>query len=249
MKFSFLTTDDPIYLPAFFDRILAKRAAETAAVYIVPPLYKKQTPAQAAWRYYRTFGANVFVRLGVEVLRAKARKQNIASICARHGVKCEEIADVNAPEFLNQLSREQTELLVSVSCPQIFKQPLIELPSKGILNIHGAILPQYRGVMPSFWMLANEEKQAGVTIYFVNEKIDAGEVCGQRIFEIQTSESLDHFIRRSKGIAADLLDEVLEKVGRGKPVLRPINLAEGSYFSWPTTEAYRRFRKAGHKIW
>jgi methionyl-tRNA formyltransferase len=249
MKFSFLTTDDPIYLPSFFERVLSKRAADTQAVYIVPPLYKKQTPMQAAWRYYRTFGANVFVRLGVEVLRAKAKRQNIASICAQYGVKCEEIADVNAPEFLNQLRQEEPELLISVSCPQIFKKPLIELPSKGILNIHGAILPQYRGVMPSFWMLANEEKQAGVTIYFVNEKIDAGEVCGQRIFEIQQRESLDHFIRRSKAIAADLLGEVLDKVERGNPALRPINLAEGSYFSWPTPDAYRRFRLAGHKVW
>jgi methionyl-tRNA formyltransferase len=236
-------------LPAFFDRVLAKWARETQAVYIVPPLYKKQTPLQAAWRYYRTFGANVFVRLGVEVLRAKAKKQNIASVCQHYGVECAEVADVNAPEFLDHLRQAGPDLLISVSCPQIFKKPLIELPPKGILNIHGAILPQYRGVMPSFWMLANQEKQAGVTIYFVNEKIDAGEVCGQRIFNIEPHETLDDFIRRSKATAADLLGEVLEKVERGKPALRPINLSEGSYYSWPTAEAYRQFRKAGHKVW
>ena len=249
MRISFLTTDDPIYLPAFFDRVLAKRARETQAVYIAPPLYKKQTPLQAAWRYYRTFGANVFVRLGAEVLRAKVKKQSIASACQRYGVPCEEVADVNAPAFLEHLRQAGPDLLISASCPQIFKKPLIELPPKGILNIHGAILPQYRGVMPSFWMLANQEKQAGVTIYFVNEKIDAGEVCGQRIFEIKPRESLDQFIRRSKMIAADLLGEVLEKIARGKPALRPINLAEGSYYSWPTAKAYRQFRQAGHKVW
>jgi hypothetical protein len=58
-------------------------------------------------------------------------------------------------------------VIVSVSCPQIFKKELIELPARGCLNVHGASLPQYRGVMPSFWMLANGERQAGVSVYFV----------------------------------------------------------------------------------
>src|SRR5439155_302270 len=112
-------------------------------------------------------------------------------------------ADVNAPEFLAELSRLAPDILISVSCPQIFKKPLIELPPLGILNIHGAILPQYRGVLPSFWMLANGEKKAGVSIYYVDTRIDAGELCGQRIYDIPPDETLDGFLRRSKTIAAD----------------------------------------------
>ena len=115
------------------------------------------------------------------------------------------IADVNAPEFLDRLGKESVELLVSVSCPQIFRRALIDLPPKGILNIHGAILPQYRGVLPSFWMMANGERQAGVSIYFVNEAIDAGELCGQEVFPVSADESLEEFILRSKVIGADLL--------------------------------------------
>jgi methionyl-tRNA formyltransferase len=85
-------------------------------------------------------------------------------------------------------------LIVSVSCPQIFKQPLIELPSKGYLNIHGAMLPAYRGVMPSFWILANGETEAGVSIFFVNDDIDAGALCAQRSFSIAEGETLDEFL-------------------------------------------------------
>jgi methionyl-tRNA formyltransferase len=60
---------------------------------------------------------------------------------------------------------ENAELLVSVSCPQIFRRALIELAARGhILNIHGAILPQHRGLLPRFCMPANGDQQAGVSL-------------------------------------------------------------------------------------
>jgi methionyl-tRNA formyltransferase len=249
MKITYLTTDDPIYLPAFFDRTLGKYARETQAVYVVPPLYKNQTTVQAALRYYQTFGLMASFGLGVRASMAKVRGQSIASVCKKHGVLCELVPDVNAEDFRQRLREAGTELLISVSCPQIFKKPLIELPPLGCLNIHGAILPHYRGVLPSFWMLANKEKNAGVSIYYVNEKIDAGELCGQRTFEILPGESLDSFIIRSKAIAADLLLEVLGKIEAGTITRSPLNLADGSYYSWPNKEAVMRFRANGHRVW
>lgn len=249
MKIAYLTTDDPIYLPAFFDRTLGKYGRETLSVCVVPPLYKNQTAVQAALRYYRTFGPMAFLGLAVRAGMAKVRGQSIASVCKKRGVTYESVPDVNAENFRQRLREAGVDLLISVSCPQIFKKPLIELPSLGCLNIHGAILPRYRGVLPSFWMLANQEKNAGVSIYYVNEKIDAGELCGQRIFEILPGESLDGFITRSKAIAADLLLEVLGKIEDGTITRIPLNLADGSYYSWPDKEAVARFRANGHSVW
>jgi methionyl-tRNA formyltransferase len=249
MKIVFLTTDDPIYLPAFYDRVLSVYGDRTAEVAIVPPLYKNQTPLKAAWRYYRTFGFVGVRGLVTHVAKAKLRRRSIAAVCAHHAVRSAAVADVNAPEFLAHLRDLGTDLLVSVSCPQIFKLDLIDLPALGCLNIHGAALPRYRGVMPSFWMLANDEKEAGVSIYFVNEKIDAGELCGQRIFSIEPDESLDAFLLRSKAIAADLLLEVLEKLERGDLPREPLDLKQGSYFSWPDEDAVKRFRATGRSLW
>jgi len=245
----FLTTDDPIYLPAFYESVLRVRAAETKAVYVAPPLYKRQTSLQAAWRYARTFGLAAAAQLTARILMAQLRGQSIEAVCRRHGVPCLPVADVNAPEFLAELERLEPDLLISVSCPQIFKPPLIELPPQGILNIHGAILPQYRGVLPSFWMLANGEKKAGVSIYYVDSRIDAGELCGQRIYDIPSDETLDGFLRRSKAIAAELLLEVLSNIESGRITRRALNLAEGSYYSWPDALAVRRFRAAGRRLW
>jgi methionyl-tRNA formyltransferase len=249
MKITFLTADDPIYLPAFFERILNKFSKETQAIYIVPPLYKNQTATQAALRYYRTFGMKGFWGLALRIGMAKARGQSIASVCKQHGVMYDLVLDVNAEKFKEYLREAGTDLIISVSCPQIFKKSLIELPRLGCLNIHGAILPQYRGVLPSFWMLANGEKNAGISIYYVNEKIDAGELCGQYIFEILPDESLHSFITRSKGFAAELLIEVLGQIETGTITRTPLNLAEGSYYSWPDKEAVKRFLAHGHRLW
>jgi methionyl-tRNA formyltransferase len=250
MNIAFLTTDEPLYLPKFFERALPTLAARhTVCVYSVPPLYKNQSSVQAARRYFASFGLAATVQLTARLARAKLARQSIESVCRRAGVAYELISDVNAPAFLEELAAEHAELLVSVSCPQIFRTPLIELPPKGILNIHGAILPHYRGVMPSFWMLANGERQAGVSIYFVNEAIDAGELCSQEIFSIGDKETLDEFILRSKLIGADLLLRTVENLERGQIERRALNLAEGSYYRWPDAAAVRKFRAAGRRIW
>lgn len=250
MNISFLTTEEPIYLPAFYERVLpVMQQGHTVRVYAAPPLYKNQSSLQAAKRYLKTFGPAATFQLVLRVLGTKLTRRSVATACTRMGVPYELVTDVNHPDFLERLRQEKTDLLVSVSCPQIFKQPLIALPPRGTLNIHGAILPQYRGVMPSFWMLANGEKRAGVSIYFVNEAIDAGELCGQTLFDIDPQETLDAFIRRSKALAADLLLDTLCSMERGDLHSSQLDLSKGSYFSWPTVEAVQRFHAAGRRLW
>ncbi len=249
VKVIYLTTDDPLYLPAFFERVFDKCGTLTRAVYIVPPLYKGQTPLLAVWQYYYTFGMEGVIGLAPRVLQAKVRQQSIATVCKKRNIPCALIQDVNTPSFLERLRSMAPDLIVSVSCPQIFNKPLIDLPPLGCLNIHGAILPDYRGVLPSFWMLTHGEEKAGVSIYYVNEKIDAGDLCGQRVFNIKPEESLHEFIKRSKSFAADLLIEVINKIKNGTITRTPLDLSKGSYYSWPDKNAVRRFRASGRRLW
>ena len=88
------------------------------------------------------------------------------------------------------------------------------------------------------------EARAGVSIYFVNEEIDAGELCGQRVFDILPEETLDQLLRWSKAIAADLLGEVLDRIEAGTVTRTPMDLDNGSYYSWPKREAVERFARA-----
>lgn len=249
LRLAFLTAADPLYLPEFFDRVLTVYSAQTRAVFVVPPLYRNQSSLQAARRYYETFGFRASAGLARRVLRARFERRSVETVCKRHNVRTDTVGDVNAPAFLTELAALRPDVVVSVSCPQIFERPLIELPRKGCLNVHGSILPSYRGIMPSFWMLANGETRAGVSIYFVNERIDAGDLCGQRTFDIRPNESLDEFLRRSKALAADLLIEVLRAIERGDVSRTPLDLTKGSYYTWPDQQAVERFRASGRRLW
>jgi len=248
LRIVFLTIADPLYLTAFFDRVLSSFGDESV-VFVVPAFYKNQRFASAAWRYFRTFGLAASWALGLRIVGARVKNGSFARLCERHGVPCHSIKDVNDPAFLEQLRAIGPELIVSVSCPQIFAKPLIDLPSRGCLGVHGAILPDYRGIMPSFWTLANGEKQAGVSVFFLNERIDGGLLCGQRVFDVQPDETLDQFVRRSKEIAGELLIEVLGKIRDGTVSVSELDVTKGSYYSWPTREDVRRFAATGRKLW
>ena len=249
MRIVFLTADDPLYLPDFFRKVLAQRAVETVGVYRVAPLYKNQTSGGAAIRYLKTFGLGATFHLARRILGAKLRGRSIERVCRELSIPCGTVGDVNAPAFLEELRRLSPDVIVSVSCPQIFRKPLIDLPSMGVLNVHGSPLPAYRGVLPAFWMLANSEPRAGVTVFLVDENVDTGMVCGQKLFAIEPRETLDQFLRRSKAIAADLLLEVLAAFESRSMSPTPLDASRGSYYSWPNREAVARFRAAGRRLW
>ena len=98
-------------------------------------------------------------------------------------------------------------------------------------------------------MLANGEPRAGVSVFFVNDAIDGGDLCGQRAFEIAAGEALDTLLRRSKAVAAELVLEVLDRIEAGTIARQPLDPDSGSYYSWPDRGAVRRFHAAGHRVW
>ena len=258
MKIAILTADEPFYLPDFFHRFLARRAKDVAVLCVCAPIYKNQTTWSMFNRYVKTFGLWNAARLACDVAKArlknalgvgrrKGRFHSVKAVGDHYGVLVSYPKDVNASEFVDELRSLDVDLILSVSCPQVFKEPLITLPRKGCLNLHGADLPSYRGILPSFWMLANDEHQAGVSIFFVNAGIDTGDLAGKVLFAIEPDDTLDTLIRRSKRKACDLALDVLDKLEAGAITPTPLT-GEGSYFGWPTREAYRQFRKLGRRL-
>jgi methionyl-tRNA formyltransferase len=260
MNIVVLTADEPLYLTEFFAPLLASRSAQVRAIFLVPPLYSKDSHWTMLRRYRRAFGWwNLLVlaqRVAAVKLRERfaggsggARSHSLRRLARHYGVPCAGIGDVNAPEFLARLRELGTDLIVSVSCPQIFRRPLIALPRRGCLNVHGAILPAYRGIAPSFWMMANGERQAGVTVFLVNEDIDAGDVVVQETFPILPDETLEQFIVRSRALHAEALLRAIAIVENGPVQAWPLSREGSSYYGYPTREAYQEFRRRGRRLW
>lgn len=259
MRVTFLTTDEPFYLPTFFERVLEGLMSgyEIKAI-IVPPVYKGTSKKDLVFRYASTFGLYETLNLASKVVFCKIMdilpysvtksSYSLGSVFKRYGIDFEYERDVNSAENIGRLRNWETELAISVSCPQIFKKDLINFPPKGCLNLHGAILPQYRGVMPSFWMLANNEREGGLTLFFVNEKIDAGDILVQKKYPISSEETLDSLIKKSKKIGADMVLEGIERIERGQFTTTPLELEGGSYFGWPARKDVLSFLENGRKL-
>ena len=92
--------------------------------------------------------------------------------------------DINSFDFQEKLKNYKCELFVSMSFNQIFKKSTFTIPSKGTINCHAGKLPFYRGRNVLNWALINDEKEFGITVHFIDEGIDTGDIIIQKTFPI-----------------------------------------------------------------
>jgi methionyl-tRNA formyltransferase len=255
----FVAPEEPLILPLFFERTLPALGEQVVAVAVVSPIYKNSGWAHQSLRFIRSFGVRWFA---VEVARFSwnkaldvvyrvvplGRARSVRAVTSRHGIRLLRPVDVNAPEALEALRALDPDLVISVSCPQIFRRPLLELPRLGCLNVHSALLPHYRGMLPTFWAMVNGERETGVTVHRMVEGIDGGDIILQRRVPIAADETLLALMRKAKRTAADLVLEAIAEFDTDTVSPMPNPLDEGSYFSFPTRADVDRFRALGRRI-
>lgn len=259
MKLLFITTDDPFHLPVFFQKVFSARAKDIIGIVIVDPIYKGHTIFTQALKTVRVFGLSSFLRevqyYGyykllnvVSNFMTLRRFYSVAKVAKFYSCPTYQTEDVNSCDFIHFTKTLAPDLIISISPPQIMKEELTSIPTMGCINLHGSVLPKYRGVLPSFWMLANNEKEAGVTVHYINQGIDDGDIILQHTFAIEPSDTLHSLIARSKEIGAHLLLQSLNHIATNSVSRTPNIKANGTYFSFPSKEAYKRFRKNGRRI-
>jgi methionyl-tRNA formyltransferase len=254
MRLLILTQNDPFYLAQNLDYLIHRLPKQSAIVgcllFDVSPFGKKESFLQKTKKTYQVFGIRFFTYYTIKFLLNKLnpfkriiyvlKKRNIPLIKLQKGI--------NHSDSLKIIHKYQPDLLISIAGNQIFKKPLIDLAPKGCINLHTALLPKYRGLMPSFWVLKNNEKKTGVSVFFVDEGIDSGPIIVQKEVEIQPNESQQCLIKRTKKIGMDAIIEAIEKIRNNNLDLLPNNDTEMTYYTFPTKEDVREFRKAGKKF-
>ena len=252
MRILFFTTEEPFYLPIFFDRILSERAKDVVGIVIVPPAKSKKALLRKIKQVIHSFGMKFFLTETILVAYYKildvlsiahlSKPFSVKRVAKKYSILSYFPKNINDPAFLALVRKLEIDLIVSVSTPQIFKKSLLSIPKLGCINIHGAPLPKYRGMLPSFWMLANGEAKAGVTVHYMNEHLDDGDIILQVEFDITPDDILHSLIRRSKKVGAELLLKAITQIENGTVVCKPNNRDEATYYSFPTREDVRKFR-------
>src|SRR5262245_44510146 len=174
---------------------------------------------------------------------------SVRGAARRATVRTEIVPRVNAPEFLGRLRERGVDLLVSLACPQKLSAELLAIPARGAINLHGALLPRYQGIFPSFWVLAKGEQETGVTVHWMDEQLDHGDVLLQRTVPITAGDTVHTLVLRSKvDVGRHALLEALERIERGDAPRTPMDMARATYFTYPDAAAVREFRARGRRF-
>jgi len=153
---------------------------------------------------------------------------------------------VNSQQALQDFQNFAPDLIISIRFGQIFKSLLINLAKLGVLNLHSGILPNYRGVLASFWAILNGEKKLGTTLHFVPDAgIDTGDILDFSHSEIDWNSSLVLNINQLYKPACAMLLQNLEKIFAGKKITATAqkNFGAGQYFSYPKISEVENFLK------
>ena len=134
--------------------------------------------------------------------------------------------DGAATELLRTLA---PELLVVVAYGRILPQTFLDVAKYGSINVHGSLLPKYRGAAPIQWAVLNGDKTTGVSVQYMAAAMDAGDVIASRETEIGEFETSGELFDRLKTLGAELLVETVRKIASGDVVRVPQNEADATY--------------------
>ena len=138
--------------------------------------------------------------------------------------------DPNAPETVAELKRLAPDFLFSFYYRHMLGPGVLAIPRRGAFNMHGSLLPKYRGRVPVNWAIIKGEKETGVTLHEMVAKPDAGRIVDQMAVPILPDDQALDVFNKITAAAEALLDRTLPRLIDGSAVLKPQDLAQGSYF-------------------
>jgi len=121
----------------------------------------------------------------------------------------------NNPEFLEDVKKLNPDLICVVAYGKILPQELLDIPKYGCVNVHGSLLPEYRGAAPIQWAVLNGDKKTGVTTMFMNAGMDTGDMILKEEVEIGNDETTGELWDRLKMIGANLLIKTVKEIENG----------------------------------
>ena len=142
----------------------------------------------------------------------------------------------NNEEFYNTMKELNPDVCVVVAFGQILPKEILELPKYGCVNVHGSLLPKYRGAAPIQWAVINGEKEAGVTTMQMDTGIDTGDMFKKAVIPVAEDETGGSLFDKLSNVGADLLIETLKDIEAGTAKAEKQNEEESSYVKMFTKE-------------
>jgi methionyl-tRNA formyltransferase len=157
---------------------------------------------------------------------------SVAELAADHGLTCVAPDEPNSPEFLESASKVagRPTLLFSFYYRRMLSRPWLALPASGAFNMHGSLLPKYRGRAPVNWAVIHGERETGATLHVMNERPDNGAIVDQCAVPILGDDTARDVFNKVVVAAELVLARCLPRLIDGTAELTPQDLSRASYF-------------------
>lgn len=182
---------------------------------------------------------SVLLAHGVDVALVVTHRDNpketiwfdsVAELAALHGIPAITPDNPNAPEVVEQIRALQPDFLFSFYYREMLKKDLLEIPKCGALNMHGSLLPKYRGRVPVNWAIIHGETETGATLHYMTEKPDNGDIVAQQAVPILPNDTALQVFQKVTVAAEIALNGVLPALLAGTAPRVKQDLGKGAYF-------------------
>ena len=252
MNIVVITQDEPFYLRKSLSYLLDSLPKDCHISGVVllatSPFGKKLSTFQKGLSTLKVFGLAFTLYYFIKLLAAKITGRSVEKFLIRKKIPIITLDNsINSSSSISKISSYKPDLLISIQGNEIFRKPIITLAPKGCLNLHTALLPKYRGLMPSFWVLKNREEKTGVSVFFVDEGIDSGPILVQREVLI-SGMTQAQLITHTKHVGMECIVEAINKILIDDTSTLPNYDNDMTYYGFPTRNDVIEFRKVGGKF-
>ena len=174
--------------------------------------------------------------------------KSLKSVSVACDSKYKTMKDPNDKFNIDWLASQKVDLVISFSAPCVFKSELLKLPRFGCINLHCSLLPKYAGLLPSFWTLYEKANLFGATVHKMDDKIDNGAILGQVEVSRPSDPSMFNVIKDTKLAGGHLMVSVIRDILDGNVKTQPNQVEKKDYYSWPTVDEIKEFRRDGGRL-
>lgn len=254
-----ITQEEPFFIPKMIGHLLKETekndSIEIVGATILKPHRKNKNMfhwIRERTKIYSLFELGIVgtAFLGAKINSAIFPKKSTHSVRKRFkekGIKVFETKDINSEIFVSTIKDLDTDVIVSISCPQIFSDELLNSVNKICVNTHGTLLPRHRGVFGTWWTLFSGDREGGSTIHTMVDKLDAGKIIWQKSFPLQKSNTQYSLAYKTKRDMAKGLIEVLTDIQNDSlNIIQPDHVT--TYNRAPDKKLGKIFYKKGYKV-
>ncbi|MBW2344074.1 MAG: bifunctional UDP-4-amino-4-deoxy-L-arabinose formyltransferase/UDP-glucuronic acid oxidase ArnA, partial [Deltaproteobacteria bacterium] len=185
-------------------------------------------------------GIEALLRNGFEVVAVFTHrddpKENIwfdsvAKLAASRDIPVFAPENINHPIWVRKISELEPDILFSFYYRDMVGPSILDIPPAGCLNLHGSLLPEYRGRCPINWVLVNGEKETGVTLHYMTPNPDDGDIVCQEKIVISAKDTAQSLHEKMTEASSGMLNEILPLIKDGAAPRNPQDHAKATYFS------------------